>query len=85
MTSNTANNGQSGPLIPHAVVSAMVDGVTPIRAWREYLGLTPEDLAKRMGISPAALALLEDTPEVSAMTREQIAAALGIAPEQLDV
>ena len=25
-------------LIPHAVVSRLVDGATPIRAWREHLG-----------------------------------------------
>ncbi len=33
--------------IPHAVVSAVVDGATPIRAWREYLGLTQADIAQR--------------------------------------
>jgi predicted DNA-binding protein (UPF0251 family) len=32
-------------------VSLMVDRVTPIRAWREYLDLTQEEVAKRLGIS----------------------------------
>src|SRR5476649_257605 len=31
-------------LIPHEVVSRIVDGSTPIRAWREYLDLTQDDL-----------------------------------------
>lgn len=30
-------------LIPHEVVSRIVDGATPIRAWREYLNLTQEE------------------------------------------
>ncbi|MDP1466031.1 hypothetical protein Q6331_30490, partial [Klebsiella pneumoniae] len=39
---------QSDPdLIPHAVVSRLVDGATPIRAWRDHLNLTQEEVAKR--------------------------------------
>jgi transcriptional regulator with XRE-family HTH domain len=38
------------------VVSRIVDGATPIRAWREHLNLTQEEVAKRMGISQPAFA-----------------------------
>jgi predicted transcriptional regulator len=47
-------------LIPHEVVSRIVDGATPIRAWREYLSLTQDEVAKRMGISQPAFAQQEN-------------------------
>ena len=37
--------------IPHEVVSATVDGATPVRAWREYLRLTQAEVAERLGIA----------------------------------
>lgn len=40
-------------------VSLMVDRVTPIRAWLEYLDLTQEEAAKRLGISLPAYAQQE--------------------------
>lgn len=46
-------------MIPHEVVSHMVDGATPIRDWREHLNLTQEEVAKRMGISQPAFAQQE--------------------------
>ena len=49
-------------LIPHEVVSRMVDGATPIRAWREHLNLTQEEVAKRMGISQPAFASKKQSP-----------------------
>ena len=38
-------------LIPHEVVSATVDGASPMKAWREYLGLTQASVAERLGVS----------------------------------
>jgi len=35
---------------PHEVVAANVMGDSLIKAWREYLGLTQEELAARAGI-----------------------------------
>ena len=46
-------------LIPHEVVSATVDGVSPMKAWREYLGLTQASVAERLGVSQAAYAQTE--------------------------
>ncbi|AIO25153.1 Helix-turn-helix domain-containing protein [Burkholderia cepacia] len=72
-------------LIPHEVVSATVDGVTPLRAWREYLGLTQVEVATRLGISQSAYAQQESSEKLRKSTREKIAAALGITDAQVDV
>lgn len=46
-------------LIPHGVVRRMVDGATPIRAWRKHLHLTQDEVAKRLEISQPAFAQQE--------------------------
>jgi len=72
-------------VIPHEVVGLhVVQGLSLIRAWREHLGLTQEEVARRMGISRPALAQMERSdakPRFS--TLKKIAAALGIDAEQL--
>jgi predicted transcriptional regulator len=72
-------------LIPHDVVSRTVDGATPVRAWREHLGLTQAEVAKRLGISQSAYAQQEVSERLRKVSREKIAAALGITQEQLDL
>ena len=72
-------------LIPHEVVSLIVDGATPIRAWREHLSLTQDEVAKRMGISQPALAQQETVAKPRKATREKIAAAFGITANQLEL
>ncbi|MEW6347063.1 MAG: helix-turn-helix transcriptional regulator [Paraburkholderia sp.] len=79
----TEHNAQRG-LIPHDVVSRSVDGATPVRAWREHLGLTQAEVAKRLGISQSAYAQQEGSERLRKSSREKIAAALGILPDQLD-
>ena len=79
-------NLRADALIPHEVVSAMVDGATAIKAWREFLGLTQAEISSRMGISQAALAQMESPegkPRKAALRK--VAEALGISLEQLDV
>lgn len=72
-------------LIPNDVVSAVVDGATPARAWREYLGLTQSEVARRMVVSQAAYAQMEGPRgKPRKATLRKIAGALGIALEQLD-
>lgn len=72
--------------VPHEVVSLMVDNDwTIIRAWREHLGITQEELATRLGISQSAYSQQEANPNNRRATRERVAEALGITPEQLDV
>jgi predicted DNA-binding protein (UPF0251 family) len=72
-------------LIPHEVVSRIVDGATPIRAWREHLNLTQEEVAKRMGISQPAFAQQEAVNKPRRATREKIALAFGIKADQLEL
>jgi DNA-binding XRE family transcriptional regulator len=72
--------------VPNEVVERVIMGkLTPIRAWREHLGVTQSEIAARMGISQAALAQIE-APEARPRktTLRRVAQALGIQLEQLD-
>jgi DNA-binding XRE family transcriptional regulator len=72
--------------VPNEVVERVIVGkLTPIRAWREHLGLTQAAVAARLGISQAALAQLE-TPEARPRqsTLRRVAQALDLQLEQLD-
>lgn len=78
-------SGQAEATVPHAVVAAVVDGRTPVRAWREHLGLSQQAVAERMGITQPAYAQMESSgAKLRKATRERIAAAFGVLPEQLD-
>jgi len=77
---------QNASTIPNAVVNKVINkDMTPIRAWREHLGLTQTEVARRLGISQSAYAQQEAKEPVRKATREKIAQALGIAAEQLAV
>lgn len=71
--------------LPHEVVKlSTVGGLSLVRAWREHLGLTQEEVARRMGISQPAYAKMESKatlPRVA--TCKRIAEAMGIEWEQL--
>lgn len=69
--------------IPHAVVSAAVDGSSPIAAWREYLRLTQAEVAARMGVSQSAFAQMEAAKRPRKATLAKVAEALGLEIEQL--
>ena len=75
---------QKEGLIPHDVVSATVDGTTPMKAWREYLRLTQAEVAARLDITQAAFAQLETSVNPRKSTLRRVAGALGLALEQLD-
>lgn len=71
--------------LPHEVVGLIVvNNWSPIRAWREYLGLTQDQVAGRLGITQPAFAQQEGARRPRKATRERIAAALGIFPAQLE-
>jgi DNA-binding XRE family transcriptional regulator len=77
---------QHAPTIPNAVVNKVVNkDMTPIRAWREHLGLTQSEVARRLDISQSAYAQQEAKEPVRRSTRERIAKALGIVQEQLAI
>ena len=79
------NPDETDVWIPHEVVKAnVVNGVSMIRAWRDYLGLTQKELAKRAGMTQPALARLEKSdskPRIG--TLRKISAAMEINLEQL--
>ena len=77
---------QNAPTIPNAVVNKVINmDMTPIRAWREHLGLTQSEVARRLGISQSAYAQQEAKEPVRKSTLEKVAKALGIVPEQLAI
>lgn len=71
--------------VPHEVVSLVIKkGMNLVKAWRTYLGFTQREVAKRAGISQAALSQMEkSTNELRTMTLEKLAHAMGISIEQL--
>ncbi len=77
---------QEQPTIPHEVMGLVIKGKkTPIRAWREYLNLTQEEVAKRMGITQATYARMEsDKVAPRAATLKRVAKSLGIEYTQLE-
>jgi DNA-binding XRE family transcriptional regulator len=46
-------------LVPSAVTYAILDGVNPVRAWREHRRLTQQQLAEAAGISIPYLSQIE--------------------------
>jgi DNA-binding XRE family transcriptional regulator len=71
--------------LPHEVVKmSTIGGMSLIRAWREHLALTQEEVARRMSISQPAYAKLEGgktRPRIA--TCKRLAAAMGVEWEQL--
>lgn len=71
--------------VPNAVVGRVFDdGISPIKAWREYLHLTQAEVAERLGVTLEAYAQMENAKRPRQVTRQKIADALGIGLEQLD-
>jgi ribosome-binding protein aMBF1 (putative translation factor) len=72
--------------IPNEVVGAVLTkGHSVVRAWREHLGLTQAQLAKRLQMTQAAVAQFElPRAKLRKSSRDKIADALGISGEMLD-
>ena len=71
--------------VPHEVAARVLkEQISPIRAWREYLGLTQSEVAARMEVSQSAFAQVE-APEAKPRmnTLKKVAAALRLTVEQL--
>ena len=72
-----AAEAEGDALIPHPVALAIMDGGSPVRAFRDHRGLTLRDLSDRAGISIGYLSEIErgrKPGSVAALTR--VAAAL---------
>ncbi|WP_461834116.1 helix-turn-helix domain-containing protein [Desulfothermus sp.] len=70
--------------IPGEVTFAILEGIHPIRAWREYKQITVRELAKQAGITSSYLSQIETgkrNPSIE--TLKSIAEALGIDVEIL--
>ena len=68
------------PNLPAEVAWLLQEGFSPIRAWREHLGVTREELGERLHSSAAAVAQLEAKhARPRAAMLKKVAAALGIA------
>ncbi|PIE98146.1 MAG: hypothetical protein CR988_04235 [Treponema sp.] len=71
--------------IPDDVVGRMIMAKnTPVQAWREYLGFTQIEIAKKLKISQAAYSQMETAKKPRKATLQKIAKALDIEFEQLD-
>lgn len=70
---------------PNDVVQKHVlEGKSLVRSWREYKGLSQEDVAKQMRIPQPAYAKMENpSARLRLTTKMKIAAALDISPAQL--
>lgn len=55
------DQARSAPLefVPAAVADRLIDGDTPLRVWREYRGLSQDQLAEAAGISAPFLSQIE--------------------------
>jgi DNA-binding transcriptional regulator YiaG len=75
-----------GPdLVPHDVARrALAADVSPVQAWREYLGLTEAQVASRLGVTQQVYARWEASRRMRRATRDKIADALSITPAQLE-
>lgn len=73
------------PGIPQEVVEAHVlHDVPMVKAWREHLGLTQQEVCARAGLLQPALARMESgATRMRKATREKLAAAMGLTLEQL--
>jgi DNA-binding XRE family transcriptional regulator len=69
--------------VPKQVGDAVLDGVSPLRAWREFKKLTQAEMGCRMSISREAYQQMEAASRPRKATLTLAAEALGIDKEQL--
>lgn len=68
-----------GVRYPQAVALAMADGVLPVRAWREYRGMTQEQLAAASGVSTPYVSQIESGKRAgTSATLRKLARALDV-------
>lgn len=71
--------------IPHEVVGLVVKkGMNLVKAWRAYLGMTQTEVAKKAGISQAALSQMEKSEnKLRTATLKKLARVMDLPVEQL--
>jgi len=71
-------------LIPAEVVNAILDGKNPVKVWREYRGLTQQQLADIVKISKPYLSQIETAKRTGTTDiLSRIAKALDVSLEQI--
>ena len=72
-------------LVPNEVVNLTFDhDWSPMRAWREHLGLTQAEVAARANMTQGAYAQMENSAKPRRATLKKIATAMKLTAEQLD-
>ena len=72
--------------VPEEVVSLIfLKKMSPVRAWREHLGLTQKEVADKLDLTQSAYSKIEARKTLKSATRINVASALGIFEEQLDL
>ena len=75
---------QQGTTVPGEVVNAVLDGVSPLRAWRKSRGFTLERLAQRVGVSKSYLSQIENNRKSSSLNLyRQISIVLNVSVDDL--
>ncbi len=75
---------QKGATVPGEVVNAVLDGVSPLRAWRKSRGFTLERLAQRVGVSKSYLSQIENNRKSSSLNLyRQISIVLNVSVDDL--
>jgi DNA-binding XRE family transcriptional regulator len=69
-------------LIPSEITYTLLDGVNPVRVWREHRGLTQQQLAQAAGISVPYLSQIESGKRVG--STDVLAAIAGGLARSLD-
>ena len=68
-----------GVRYPQEVALAMADGVLPVRAWREYRGMTQEQVAAASGVSTPYVSQIESGKRAgTSATLRKLARALDV-------
>ena len=74
----------SEELIPSEIVRRLLNGENKVRVWREFRGLSPDDLAERAGIAVVRLAAIEsDAADLTVAEMQALAPALNVDVDDL--
>jgi hypothetical protein len=80
-----ASRDREENLVPNEVVNLAFDHEwSPMRAWREHLGLTQAEVASRSSMTQGAYAQMENTAKPRRASLKKIAKAMGLVADQLD-
>ena len=78
------NDYQDGTTVPGEVVNSILNGTSPLRAWRENRGFTLDSLAKRVGVSKSHLSQIENNRKSGSLNLyRQISNVLDVAVDDL--